>query len=390
MNEKMTAKHWIALIGLNFCSFIFNTSEFIPVGLLTDIGNDFHLTEAGAGMLISVYAWMVMLMSLPLMVWTSKMEMKKLMIILVALFTLCQVCSYFSQNFAMLMASRIGVACCHAIFWAIVSPLAVKIVPQKYQAVALSTIVTGSSIAMILGMPIGRMIGLWLGWRMTFLSIGIFSFATLIYICFTLPRVQSEGKFSLRQVPILLKNKGLVTVYILAFAIPLAYYTCYGYIEPFLLKVAGMSENIVTTTLMVYGAAGFLGSVIFAKFSKKNTTAFDHLTMIFMAISMALLHICSGSILLTIAACIVWGASCTAFNVAMQNEIIVRSPRIGTAVSMAIFSGIYNLGIGTGTYLGGAVCTHLDISFIGYTGSIVAILAVIELKSGVLSLPKTT
>ena len=63
----MTPKHWLALVGLTFATFIFNTSEFIPIGLLTDIATDFHMTEAHAGMLISVYAWVVMLLSLPLM-----------------------------------------------------------------------------------------------------------------------------------------------------------------------------------------------------------------------------------------------------------------------------------------------------------------------------------
>ena len=90
----MTFKMWFTLIGLTFFTFIFNTSEFIPVGLLTDIAKDFNLTEAGAGMLISVYAWMVMLLSLPLMVMTSKMELKRLMLILVGLFTVFQVCSF--------------------------------------------------------------------------------------------------------------------------------------------------------------------------------------------------------------------------------------------------------------------------------------------------------
>ena len=383
----MTFKMWFTLIGLTFCTFIFNTSEFIPVGLLTDIAKDFNLTEAGAGMLISVYAWMVMLLSLPLMVMTSKMELKRLMLILVGLFTVFQVCSFLSTSYAMLMFSRIGVACTHAIFWSIVSPLAVKLVPQRFHAVALSTIVTGSSIAMILGMPLGRLIGLMLGWRMTFLSIGIFSFISLIYISFTLPKVQSDGKFSMSQVPVLLKNKALVTIYILALTIPMAHYTGYGYIEPFLLKVANMSESAITTLLMIFGIAGFGGSILFAKYYNKNTTVFNYVSMIALTVSLLLFKLSSQDISTTLMVLIVWGISMTAFNVAMQAEIIERSPKAGTAVSMSIFSGIYNLGIGCGTFIGGEVCSYLGIPFIGYIGAIIAILAIVLLKTGVLSLP---
>ena len=162
----------LSLLSLTFAAFIFNTSEFIPIGLLTDIRNDFGLTEQSVGMLISIYAWAVMLLSLPLMLMVSKLEMKRLMLGLLAFFTIFQVTSFLSTSFTMLVLSRVGVACTHAIFWSIVSPMAVRIVPDRFRSVALSMVVTGSSVAMILGMPLGRIIGLHVGWRMTFLSIG--------------------------------------------------------------------------------------------------------------------------------------------------------------------------------------------------------------------------
>ena len=75
----MSTKNWMVLIGLTCAAFIFNTSEFIPIGLLTDIANDFSITEAQAGWIISIYALIVMLLSLPLMIVVSRFEMKKLL-----------------------------------------------------------------------------------------------------------------------------------------------------------------------------------------------------------------------------------------------------------------------------------------------------------------------
>ena len=106
----MSLSHWLSLISLTFSTFIFNTSEFVPIGLLTDIQTEFHLTKASVGMLISVYAWVVMLLSLPLMIMVSKMEMRRLMLWLLGLFTAFQVMSFLSDSFGMLMLSRIGVA----------------------------------------------------------------------------------------------------------------------------------------------------------------------------------------------------------------------------------------------------------------------------------------
>ena len=190
---EMSLKTWMALVGLTLSTFIFNTSEFIPIALLTDIGSDFGLTEAKAGMLISVYAWVVMILSMPLMLMTSKMEMRKLLLGVVAVFTSFQVMSYLSTSFGMLMVSRIGVACAHSIFWSIVSIIAVRIVPESHKPIALSMIVTGSSIAMILGLPLGRVIGLSVGWRITFLSIGAVALVVFLYLFTLLPKVPSGG-----------------------------------------------------------------------------------------------------------------------------------------------------------------------------------------------------
>ncbi|MBD5290873.1 MAG: MFS transporter, partial [Bacteroides sp.] len=151
MVTKMSFKNWLPLLGLTCAAFIFNTSEFIPIGLLSDIAEDFSTTEAHAGMLISVYSWVVMILSLPLMLLVSKIELRKLMLCTIVMFTVCQLLSSFSTTYSMLMASRIGVACTHAIFWSIVSPLAVSIVPDYSRPLALSMIVTGTSIAMIFG-----------------------------------------------------------------------------------------------------------------------------------------------------------------------------------------------------------------------------------------------
>ena len=149
----MSAGQWLPLVGLTLSAFIFNTSEFMPIGLLTDIAVDLHVTEARAGMLISVYAWVVALLSLPLMLLVARMEYRRLLLVTLALFIVSHLLSAVAGSYAVLMASRIGVACSHAVFWSIASPLAVRIVPEKRRSLALSMIVTGTSVAMVVGMP---------------------------------------------------------------------------------------------------------------------------------------------------------------------------------------------------------------------------------------------
>lgn len=375
MDNRMTLRHWLSLCGLTFAAFIFNTSEFIPIGLLTDIQTEFHLTEATTGLLISVYAWVVMLLSLPLMILVSKMELRKLMLWLIGLFTLCQVGSFLSTSYGLLMLSRIGVACTHSIFWSIVSPIAVRIAPEKHRSLALSMVVTGSSIAMILGMPIGRMIGLHVGWRITFLSIGIFAFLTLIYAAVFLPRVPNRGGFSPRKLPALFGQRALSGIYLFTFMVATAYYISYSYIEPFLKQVTGMNDQWVTATLMIFGGAGFVGSIVFSKFYNRDRIRFLSCMVGLIGITSLVMLPTAFNPAANIIVLALMGLAATAYNVAMQSLIIQITTAESTSVAMSIFSGIFNLGIGCGAYFGGNICTHFSISYIGMAGGLLALLA---------------
>ena len=91
------------LIGMTIAAFIFNTSEFMPIGLLTDIAHTFSITQTQAGIMITIYSWAVMLLSLPLMILASKYNYKKILLVTLFLFGLGQAISATSTNFLILI-----------------------------------------------------------------------------------------------------------------------------------------------------------------------------------------------------------------------------------------------------------------------------------------------
>lgn len=379
MQKKESFTRWLPLIGLTFAVFVFNTSEFMPIGLLTDIATDLNISEARAGLLISVYAWVVAIMSLPLMIMVSKMELKRLLLSIIALFVVSHVASAFAEGYYTLMLSRIGVACAHAIFWSIAPPLAVRTVPDGKRALELSTIATGSSVAMVVGLPLGRVVGLYVGWRMTFLSIAIISALIFIFIAVVFPKLQSRGKFAFKQLPDLLHNRVLVGVFIMSVLFATAHYTGYSYIEPFLGKVAALSPDVVTLVLIVFGASGMLGSISFSKYYMANRRRFMFVMTIGPALCLLLLQVAAASLLSVVVVCIMWGAMATAFNIAFLDNTIRFAPENATSIGMSIFSGIFNLGIGSGAYVGGLVVSHLSIDYIGYAGGLIGLIATLYL-----------
>ena len=375
MQLKNSFTSWLPLIGLTFAVFVFNTSEFMPIGLLTDIAFDLNISDTRAGLLISVYAWVVALMSLPLMILVSKMELKRLLLGITALFVVSHVISAIADGYYMFMLSRIGVACAHAIFWSIASPLAVRIVPNGRRALGLSTIATGSSVAMVIGLPLGRVIGLYIGWRMTFFCLGVIAAAIFVLIAMVFPRLESRGKFSVKKLPILLYNKVLVGVFVMSVLFATAHYTGYSYIEPFLGRIANMPQDVVTATLVFFGASGMLGSIAFSKYYMSNRYRFIFVVTFGTALSLILMQVAAFCMFTMILVCIFWGAMATAFNIAFQDNTIRFAPKEATSIAMSIFSGIFNLGIGCGAYIGGLVVSNTSVSYIGYAGGFIGILA---------------
>lgn len=377
----MELKKWLPVVGITLCAFVFNTSEFMPIGLLTDIARDFHISEARAGMLISVYAWMVALLSLPLMLLVCRMEMRRLLLCVVGLFIVSHVASALSQTYMQLMLSRIGVACAHSVFWSIASPMAVRTVPDSKRAAALSIVATGSSIAMVVGLPLGRVIGMIMGWRMTFLTIGIVAALIFVFLLAVLPVLPTRNSFSVKKMPTLLKDTVLARIYIVTVLFATAHYTGYSYIEPLLGQIGRFQPDTVTLILIFFGAAGTLGSYIFSRFYGGRPRAFITLSISVVAVSLLLLRASVLSLPSAILLCVAWSAAATAFNVAFQASILGRAPEEATAVAMSIFSGIFNLGIGSGAFIGGAVCTHIGLSQIGYMGATIALAATLVYRA---------
>ncbi len=366
-------RQWLPLAGIVLSVFIFNTSEFMPIALLTDIGTDLGTTEAQTGIIVSAYAWAVAILSLPLMLIFSRSEFRRLLLCTVAVFMAFQFVSGFATDFWVLMAARIGVACSHAVFWSIASPLAVRVVPKEYRPMALSAVAAGTSVAMIAGLPLGRVIGLALGWRMTFIAIGLMGLAAILVLASVFPKVPNEGTFTLSKMPEILGDRVLMGIYVAIILLVTGYFTGYSYIEPFMMQVAAMSEGLTTAALTAFGAAGIVGSILFSKMYGSKPRMFTSISVCLLTASLLLLPPSSaGGYVAVMAVCALWGIAATGFNISLQSELIKSSPRDGTAVAMSLYSGIFNAGIASGTLIGGSVCTYLAIDYIGLIGGVIA------------------
>ena len=367
---------WLRVVTLAIAAFIFNTTEFVPVGLLSDIAYSFQMETAQVGIMLTIYAWVVALMSLPFMLLTSQMERRKLLIGLFVLFIASHVLSFLAWNFTVLVISRIGIAFAHAIFWSITASLAIRLAPAGKRAQALSLLATGTALAMVLGLPMGRIVGQYFGWRTTFFAIGLGALITLLCLIKLLPKLPSEHSGSLKSLPLLFRRPALMSIYLLTVVVVTAHYTAYSYIEPFVQVVAGFSANVATVLLLILGGAGIIGSVLFGKLGNKHASLLVSSAIgLLLACLLLLMPAAQSESHLAILS-IFWGVAIMIIGLGMQVKVLALAPD-ATDVAMSLFSGIFNIGIGAGALVGNQISLHLSMSAIGYLGAIPALAAFI-------------
>ncbi|MFW7206013.1 sugar transporter [Enterobacter sp.] len=367
---------WLRVVTLAVAAFIFNTTEFVPVGLLSDIADSFQMETAQVGIMLTIYAWVVALMSLPFMLLTSQMERRKLLIGLFVLFIASHVLSFMAWNFTVLVMSRIGIAFAHAVFWSITASLAIRLAPAGKRAQALSLIATGTALAMVLGLPIGRIVGQYFGWRTTFFAIGMGALVTLVCLIKLLPALPSEHSGSLKSLPLLMRRPALLSIYLLTAIVVTAHYTAYSYIEPFVQVVAGFSANFATVLLLILGGAGIIGSVLFGKLGNRHASLLVSSAIGLLLACLLLLMPAAGSESHLAILSLFWGVAIMIIGLGMQVKVLALAPD-ATDVAMSLFSGIFNLGIGAGALVGNQVILHVSMSAIGYLGAIPALVALI-------------
>ncbi|MFQ1022665.1 sugar transporter [Avibacterium paragallinarum] len=367
-------KFWRVLC-MAFSAFIFNTTEFLPVALLSDIAESFQMSVSQTGLIITIYAWIVSLLSLPFMLLTAKIERRGLLIKLFILFILSHILSCIAWNFQILVISRIGIAISHSIFWAITASLTVRLAPRDKKAQALGLLAMGSALAMVLGLPLGRTIGQWLGWRITFGVIGIVAFVVLIFLYKLLPHLVSKNAGTLKSVPILFQRPLLVGLFVLTAIVISAHFIAYSYIEPFMIQEVNISASETTLILLLFGCAGMIASILFSRFYRLGPAKFLLFAMLLLTYSLFSLWFLKKDSAFTYPLVLIWGIGIAGIGLSLQIRILQLAPD-ATDVAMAIFSGIYNIGIGSGALLGNQVMQHLGLSYIGIVGGVFTLFSI--------------
>ena len=372
--QKAEKTQFWRVVIMACAAFIFNTTEFVPVALLTDIGQSFDMQSSDVGLMMTVYAWTVMIMSLPAMLATGDMERKGLLLKLFVIFIIGHIISVISWNYWILLIARMCIAVAHSLFWAITASLVMRVAPKNKKTQAIGMLAIGTSLATILGLPLGRLVGQLVGWRITFAIIAALALVVMVFIMRLLPNLPSKNAGSLSSLPILAKRPLLIGLYATTVIIVSAHFTAYTYIEPFMVQIGELDPNLATIILLVFGVSGITASVIFNRLYRFGPIQFISTAMILLAVSLAFMLVSASYTVTMFSLAFIWGIGISCIGLALQMHVLQLAPD-ATDVASAIYSGIFNAGIGAGALFGNQITRHIGLEYIGFSGAALAMIA---------------
>ena len=372
--KQLEQRQYWRVIVMACAAFIFNTTEFIPVALLSDIAQSFQMEVSHTGLMITVYAWVVSLMSLPFMLLSANLERKGLLIKLFIVFILSHILSVFAWHFQILLISRIGIALAHAVFWSITASLVMRVAPKNKKTQALGLLTIGTSLATVLGLPLGRIIGQAFGWRITFGLIACGALVVVLLLWYLLPRLPSKNAGSLKSLPLLAKRPLLLSLYLVTMIIVSAHFTAYSYIEPFMVTIGHFTANSATAILLIFGLSGIITGLLFNRLYRLSPAKFLAGAMSLLTLSLLALLALSQHVVSMFSLAFIWGIGIAAVGLGLQMRVLQFAPD-ATDVASAIFSGIFNIGIGAGALIGNQVMQIFDLTDIGFVGATLGALA---------------
>ncbi|MFD8495049.1 MFS transporter [Amycolatopsis sp. NPDC059657] len=351
-----------ALLALAISAFGIGTTEFVIMGLLPEVANDFGVSIPSAGLLISGYALGVVVGAPLLTAVASRVPRKTVLVGLMVLFIAGNVISAIAPAYGLLMTGRIVAALSHGAFFGVGSVVAASLVAPAKQASAIAMMFTGLTVANVLGVPAGTALGQALGWRSTFWAVSVLGVIGLIGILTLVPAQATTESKGLRSELAVFRNPQVwlaLAMTALGFAGVFASFT---YIAPMMTEVAGFSSGAVTWLLVLFGGGLFVGNILGGKAADRKLM--PSLYVILAALSAVLIiFVFTAHAQLPAAITIaIFGAAGFATVAPLQARVMQKAegaPALASAANIAAF----NLGNAAGAWLGGAAIEH----GLGYT-----------------------
>lgn len=373
---KKTRLIWLAL-----GAFAIGTEGYVVAGLLPTVATDLHVSIAAAGQLITVFALAYALGSPLLAVATGKMERKRLLLVSLAVFGVLNLAAALTQSYAMLLVVRIGLALAAGTFVPAASAYAVAVMPAAQRGRALSIVFAGMTVAMMLGVPMGVLLGGHFGWRSTFIAVAGLAAIAWVGLATSLRPVASSLTVSLRERLEIARRPDVFAILLNTLVGLAGVYVIYSYLSPLLTQTAHFGPTGIAVLLFAFGTSAALGNFVAGRIVDRVgprrllAAIFTTLTVVFGSLSLVAAYVpAAAAQWLILPILVLWGLLGGSFPSAQQLRMASLAPRLAP-VTLALNASAIYLGVSLGAFIGSLVMTHGTVAELGWVGAAFEIVA---------------
>lgn len=347
-------KFHFGLVALAIGAFAVGVAEFGPIGLLPVIAGDLDVSIPAAGVVVSAYAFGVMV-AVPLVTLsTGRVPRRTLLMAMSSIFILGNILSAVSLNYEMLILSRVIASINHGAFLGVGSIVAAGLVAPERRAAAVGTMFMGLTLANIIGVPAATWAGDYLGWRAAFWGIAAIGVVQLIAVRVALPDLPGNKTANVRSELRVFMQRNVLTALLMTVMSATALFTVYTYIAPILQTEANASINFVMAMLVASGVGMTLGSWLGGKFADFSVDLTIIGSVVIVVIMLGAFALFMSNIYVSAVIIFVWGAVSFALVPPIQVRVMSAASGAPTLASAANI-GAFNLGNAIGAVLGGWV-----------------------------------
>jgi DHA1 family inner membrane transport protein len=365
----------LPILALALAAFAIGTSEFVIVGILPEVARDLRVSISSAGLLVSGYALGVAVGAPLLSVLTARWQRKATLVGLMALFVVGNMLSALAPGYGTLMAGRVVASFAHGSFFGIGAVVAAGLVAPNRQAAAIALMFTGLTLAIVLGVPLGTLLGQQFGWRSTFWAVAAFGVLSLVAVVALVPKASPAGAVGRSEWRVLRRPQVLLALALTVFGFG-GIFTAFTYITPMLEELAGFSPRAVTAILFIFGVGLTLGNALGGRLADWKPVASMLGILAALALIEALLSVTIVQPVPAVLTVLVWGVAAFATVPGLQMRVVDQAreaPTLASTLNIAAF----NLGNAGGAWLGGALIeAGWSLRFVPIGASVVAVIAV--------------
>ncbi|WP_166972967.1 MFS transporter [Brevibacterium atlanticum] len=357
----------LALAGFVLLVFCTGSAEYLVAGILPQLAADLSVSIATAGQTVTAYALGVAIGGPVVTVLTARLPRKGLALCLGLVFVAGTVVTVLAPTYALVVVGRVVSACSQATLFAIGLTTSAEIMGPGRQGQAIAIVGSGLTVATVLGVPLGAMLGGNTNWRMPFVFVAIAAIIGVGLLAAAMPRTPAPSTGVSDEIRTLLRGPVLLAVAttVIGFAGVSIVFT---YLVPLLKDISGIAEVAIPGLLLAYGLGGFVGNLIAGRLADLS------LSRTLVGVFCALVVTLSAFPLLArfpvpmIALVLILGLLSTA-TIAPLQSLVMRHTSAAPTLALAVNVGAFNLANAIGSTLGGLSVAAGLLQWGGFVGA---------------------